>query len=229
MAVAERAERNQELDTPWEIDLSVYDDESQLLEGLRKRDRFACTCLLKRFMPRLYRVALQVTGNSDDAQDVLQESLIKACNHIEGFDGRSELGTWMYRIVLNTALMHLRKRRSDVVSLPNSTSDGNEEQASPVEQLPAPDNAPADRLLAGELREKLDQAIMLLPDSLRAAFVLRDLEELSTKEAAAALGIGEAALKVRLHRARLALREALGEYISESGAPEQTKIRVNEK
>lgn len=210
----------------------MYDDESQLLEGLRKRDRFACTCLLKRFMPRLYRVALQVTGNSDDAQDVLQEGFIKACNHIEGFDGRSELGTWMYRIVLNTALMHLRKRRSDVVSLPNSTNDGNEaseKQSALVEQMPAPDNAPADRLLAGELREKLDQAIMLLPDSLRAAFVLRDLEGLTTKEAAAALGIGEAALKVRLHRARLALREALGAYISENGVPEQTTIRVNEK
>ena len=223
MAVTERAKRNNELDTPWEIDLSVYDDESQLLEGLRKRDRFACTCLLKRFMPRLYRVALQVTGNSDDAQDVLQEGFIKACNHIEGFDGRSELGTWIYRIVLNTALMHLRKRRSELVSLPHPTDNSNEEQ------WPAPDNAPADRLLAGELREKLDQAIMLLPDSLRAAFVLRDLEELSTKEAAEALGIGEAALKVRLHRARLALRETLGAYISENGVPEQTKIGANEK
>ncbi len=229
MAVTGQAKRNKELDTPWEIELSVYDDESQLLEGLRKRDRFACTCLLKRFMPRLYRVALQVTGNSDDAQDVLQESFIKACNHIEGFDGRSELGTWIYRIVLNTALMHLRKRRSDVVSLPNSTDDGNEEQSALVEQLPAPGNAPSDRLLDGELREKLDQAIMLLPDSLRAAFVLRDIEELSTKEAAAALGIGEGALKVRLHRARLALREMLAAYISENGAPEQTKIGANEK
>jgi RNA polymerase sigma-70 factor (ECF subfamily) len=196
---------------------------------LRRRDRFACTCLLKRFMPRLYRLALQVTGNDADAQDALQEGFIKACGQIEHFDGRSELGTWLYRIVLNTSLMHLRKRRSDSVAAVILPDYGDEEQVSPIEQLPDIGHDPGDQLVAEELREKLDQAILLLPDILRAAFVLRDLEELSTREAAEALGIGEAALKVRLHRARLALREALAPYLSEyrvsSGSPTPDQIK----
>jgi RNA polymerase sigma-70 factor, ECF subfamily len=185
-----------------------------LLEGLRRRDRFACTCLLKRFMPRLYRLALQVTGSSDEAQDVLQESFIKACGQVERFDGRSELGTWLYRIVLNSALMHLRTRKADMVSLTGYEDGQSEDQPALVERIPAGGD-PGDEMVARELREKLDQAILRLPDSLRAALVLRDLEELSTKDSAEALGISEAALKVRLHRARLALREALDPYFPE--------------
>lgn len=176
-------------------------------------------------MPRLYRLALQVTGNPDDAQDVLQESFIKACGRMDSFDGRSELGTWLYRIVLNTALMHLRRRKPDVVSLPDYGDDQTEHQASLVEQMPAGGGDLGEQMVARELREKLDQAILQLPDSLRAAFVLRDLEELSTREAAEALGIGEAALKVRLHRARLALRELLAPYISEHAGPDDKMIR----
>jgi RNA polymerase sigma-70 factor (ECF subfamily) len=174
-------------------------------------------------MPRLYRLALQVTGNADDAQDALQESFIKACGRMETFDGRSELGTWLYRIVLNTSLMHLRKRRLDALSLSRSVDgdagDAGGNPIDPLDQVADSNSDPADRLVAVELREKLDQAILLLPHSLRAAFVLRDLEGLSTKEAADALGIGETALKVRLHRARLLLREALAPYISERTAP----------
>ena len=84
---------------PWETDLSVYDDEVALLEGLRQRDRLACTCLLKRFAPRLYRLALQLTGEPDEAEDVLQEAFIQACAHVADFEGRSGLGTWLHRIV----------------------------------------------------------------------------------------------------------------------------------
>jgi RNA polymerase sigma-70 factor (ECF subfamily) len=212
----------------------VYDDESQLLEGLRRRDRFACTCLLKRFMPRLYRLALQVTGNDADAQDALQEGFIKACGQVEYFDGRSALGTWLYRIVLNASLMQLRKRRSEAMALPDyNEGEISGDEISPIERVPDSGRDPGDQMVAEELREKLDQAILLLPDSLRAAFVLRDLEELSTKEAADALGISEAALKVRLHRARLALRGALAPYFPEyrlsmdnpaQGAPAQGAV-----
>jgi RNA polymerase sigma-70 factor (ECF subfamily) len=166
---------------------------------------------------------MQVTGNADDAQDALQESFIKACGQMELFEGRSELGTWLYRIVLNTSLMHLRKRRPDAVSLSRRVAEdaGNagENRVNPVEQIADRNSDPADQLVAVELKEKLDRAILLLPDSLRATFVLRDIEGLSTKEAAEALDIGEAALKVRLHRARLLLREALAPYISDRAAP----------
>ncbi|MEO8287013.1 MAG: sigma-70 family RNA polymerase sigma factor [Chloroflexota bacterium] len=206
------------LQKPWEIDFTVYDDEAALLEGLRRRDRMACTCLLKRYMPRLYKLALQVTGSSDEAEDVLQESFIKACGHLDSFKGQSEIGTWLYRIVLNNALMHLRRRKEGVISL--SGNRGQREDGHENTTLDLPDldtaNAPDESLLSRELKEALDAAVLRLPDSLRSAFVLRDIEGLSTDEAARTLGIGESALKVRLHRARLALREALGPYVQGS-------------
>lgn len=187
---------------PWDIDLTVYDDEPQLLAGLRRGERLACTCLLKRFAPRLYRLALHLVGDPDEAEDVLQDAFISACAHITEFDGRSGLGTWLHRIVRNAALGRLRRQARHTSRL---TSD--------TEQLGSvPDEAagPSEQILVQELGEVLEAAILALPDAPRAAFVLRDLEGLSTAEAAAALAISESALKVRLHRARQALRATLG-------------------
>lgn len=197
---------------PWETDISVYDDEGALLAGLRRRDRLACTCLLKRYAPALYRLALRLTGEPDDAEDVLQESFIRACDHIAEFEGRSGLATWLHRIVLNTALMHLRRRKDRQVPLDESVDD---DHSSLAETLPSDLPDPGGAALTSELRETVERALLALPDTLRLAFVLRDLEGLSTREAAAALGIGESALKVRLHRAHLALRAALAPYLQE--------------
>lgn len=197
------------MDGPWNIDLSIYDNEDELLEGLKRRDRFACSCLMKRYMPRLYRLALQITGNTDDAEDVLQESLIQACDKVEQFEGRSALGSWLHRIVVNNALMHLRRRKAAA-----SRTEQSSDAASALAEEVADDRmGPGEHALSRELREKVDQAILALPDSLRSAFVLRDVEGMSTLEAAEALGITEPALKVRLHRARMALREALASYV----------------
>ncbi len=190
---------------PWETDLSVYADEATLLEGLRRKDREACTCLLKRFAPRLYRLALQLMGDLDEAEDVLQEGFIQACAHVADFEGRSGLGTWLHRIVRNAALARLRRKSLPTVPLPAADATPSAAQ----EALTDPAAGPADAVLTRELGDALERAIVALPDGLRAAFVLRDVEGVSTKEAAAALGIAESALKVRLHRARLALREAL--------------------
>jgi RNA polymerase sigma-70 factor (ECF subfamily) len=209
---------------PWEIDLTIYGTEQELLEGLRRRDRMACTCLLKQYMPRLYRLAVQVTGDPDDAQDVLQEAFLQACSRVDSFgaQGGSSLGTWLYRIVLNSALMHLRKRKPGTVSISERGAfgrhGGQDEAGVPAGDLDLPDPvaSPGEQVLSQELRENIDRAILNLPDSLRAAFVLRDVEGLSTGEAAVMLGIGESALKVRLHRARIALREALTPYLQGS-------------
>ena len=211
---------------PWEIDLTIYGSEQELLDGLRRRDRMACTCMLKRYMPRLHQLALQVTGDADDAQDVLQEGFIQACRRVDSFEAQSgsSLGTWLYRIVLNSALMHLRKRKPGTVSISQSVEFGEiggQYEAGVAARdldLPDPVASPGEQMLSQELREHIDRAILKLPDSLRAAFVLRDVEELSTSEAAAILGIGESALKVRLHRARIALREALAPYLQTTAA-----------
>ena len=202
---------------PWDIDLTVYDDETELLAGLRRKDRLACTCLLKRFAPRLYRLALHLTGEADEAEDVLQESFIQACDHIAGFEGRSGLGTWLHRIVLNTALMRLRRKQPRMVSLDEpATSDQASSSSMDWEHVAAQVDGsaePGSDVLSLELRETINAALLHLPDALRTAFVLRDVEGLSTRDAAAALGIAESALKVRLHRARLALRTLLAPYL----------------
>jgi RNA polymerase sigma-70 factor (ECF subfamily) len=202
---------------PWETDLSVYADEATLLEGLRRKDREACTCLLKHFAPRLYRLALQLMGDPDEAEDVLQEGFIQACAHIDGFEGRSGLGTWLHRIVRNAALGHLRRKSPATATLVSNDTDANAMR----EVLVDPGEGPGEAVLARERGDVLERAIMALPDGLRTAFVLRDLEGMSTKEAAQALGITESAVKVRLHRARAALRASL------AGA--ETSERVGEE
>jgi RNA polymerase sigma-70 factor (ECF subfamily) len=199
----------------WDIDLSIYPDEAALLEGLRAGNRYACSCLLKHFGPRLYRVALQMTGDPDEAEDVLQEALIRSCEHIGDFKGSSALGTWLHRITVTTALMHLRRRGSALTPV-TTLGDDSPPGADPFVDLSA---GPSDEVLSAELRERLEAAILALPDTLRLAFVLRDIEGLTTKAAAEVLGISESALKVRLHRARLALRASLAAYLhSPAGA-----------
>lgn len=201
---------------PWEIDLSVYDDESALLAGLRSRERLACTCLLKRYAPTLYRLALRLVGDPDEAEDVLQEAFIRACDHVAEFEGRSGLGTWLHRIVMNAALMHLRRKNPAALRLDEPQEDGAPDLAARLaDAMPGP----GEEVLSAELRANLERALLALPAALRAAFVLRDLEGLSTREAAAALGIGESALKVRLHRAHQALRASLAPYLRQDDAP----------
>jgi RNA polymerase sigma-70 factor (ECF subfamily) len=200
---------------PWEIDLSAYDDEAALLDGLRRKERLACTCLLKRFAPRLYRLAWQLTGDPDEAEDVLQEALIQACAHIAEFEGRAGLGTWLHRIVVNAAMARLRRKSLPTVPLEEEEAPGMpaEVRQALVDDAPGP----SDLVLNRELGAAIEEAILTLPDTLRAAFVLRDVEGMSTAEAAAALGITESALKVRLHRARAALRAVLGASVTVSG------------
>jgi RNA polymerase sigma-70 factor, ECF subfamily len=198
------------MEKPWDIDLSVYDDETELLEGLRRRDRMACDCLLKLYAPRLLRLAGQLMGDPDDAEDVLQEAFIRACDRIDSFRGESGLGTWLHRIVINTALMRLRSRRpvlgEDVESIISTNSPGWQSVASGSVE-------PSQEVLGGELLEAMADAVAHLPESLRTVFVLRDIEGMSTREAADVLEISESALKVRLHRARLLLRQELAPYL----------------
>jgi RNA polymerase sigma-70 factor (ECF subfamily) len=213
------------LQKPWEVDVTYYGDEGQLLEGLRRHEAAACTCVLKRFAPRLYRLALQLVADPDEAEDVLQESLILACSRIDSFEGRSELYTWLHRIVLNTALMRVRQRSPQVTSLDRTRRADDGQAQGLSRELPTSITTggraaqPSAAALDRELGEIVDRAVLALPGTLRSAFVLRAIEGLSTRQAAAALGISESALKVRLHRARSLLHDALQPYLDESAAP----------
>lgn len=183
------------------------------LEALRAGDRAEFARLVERYSNQIYRVALKFLGNPHDAEDVLQETFIKAMRALPNFEGRSSLATWLYRIAMNESLMILRKSRPDLV---------------PVEEPDAEDDAgfsglvltdwcclPEEELLSSESRKFLDQAARKLPETLRSVFVLRDVEGLSIRDTAEALGITETAVKTRLLRARLKLREELSAYFGE--------------
>jgi RNA polymerase sigma-70 factor, ECF subfamily len=194
------------------IDLSVYGSETALLDGLRAGEPDACTCLVKRFAPLVYAKALRMVANPDEAEGVLQLTFIKACEKMGAFEGRSGLGTWLYRIATNEALMQLRRRHSTLVTL-----DETIQPADLPQNLHAWPIDPARAALNDELHGQLERALAALPEGLRVVFVLREIEGLSTEETAAALDLGESAVKVRLHRARLRLRELLAGYLATEG------------
>lgn len=206
--------------TGLEIHLSVYTNEESLIEGLKNHEPDACTCLVKRFAPLVFAHARRMVHDSDEAEEVLQLTFMKACEKIDSFEGRSSLGTWLYRIATNQALMKLRSQKRDFVPL-----------ADAVEHLQPDDipqntyswsKLPTTAALDAELRTQLEAALNELPDGLRVVFVLRDLQGLSTDETARHLGLGTSAVKVRLHRARLRLRELLAHYfVSEDEGKEE--------
>jgi RNA polymerase sigma-70 factor (ECF subfamily) len=194
------------------IDLTIYDDEEALLAGLRRREPDACACLIKRFAPLVYAQAIRLLGDVDEAEGALQQTFIKACDKLDTYEGRSGLGSWLYRIATNEALMLLRQRSPRIAI--DHVADTIQADEMPQHLTPWTLD-PATAALNSELRATLEQALMALPETLRVVFVLRDIQGLSTEETAAMLGLGESAVKVRLHRARLRLRELLSTYMQE--------------
>lgn len=180
------------------------------LEALQNGDRVEFARLVETYSPLIYRLGLKMLQNPLDAEDVLQETFIKAYNHLGGFNGRSSLSTWLYRIAMNEALMLLRRKKPQTISV-DEPWDNQEEDSDPL-QIVDWCCLPEKELLSEESRVILDQAIDNLPTALRVVFLLRDIEGLSTKETAEVLDLSQAAVKTRLSRARLRLREDLSTY-----------------
>jgi RNA polymerase sigma-70 factor (ECF subfamily) len=187
-------------------------DEADLVLALKSGDQAAFAELVDRHSATVYNLALRMMGDQHEAEEVLQETFISAFRAVDRFQGRSQLGTWLYRIAYNAALMRLRKRRLPTTSIdePLQNDEGEEAPRQVVDWRGRPD----DLALTGELRDVLDAAVATLPATLRSVFVLRDIEGLSTAEVADVLGLTETNVKVRLHRARLALRERLSSYFA---------------
>lgn len=188
-----------------------------LIVGLRDRDQASYRWLIAEFGPALYRIALRITGGSHDAQDVLQETLLTVMAKVDTVHDPAMLGAWLRRVTVNTALMRLRTRRNEPVSgLGNGgaefTPDGS--RAHPVSSWPP---LPEDELLRREAREVLEAAVGQLPDGEREVYVLAEIEDLPREEVAELLGISREAIRVRLHRARTTLRQALEDYFGERG------------
>jgi len=183
------------------------------LEELRSKDKAVLSRLVETYSPRIYRLALKMLVNPQDAEDILQETFLKAFRHLGSFDGRSSVSTWLYRIATNEALMFLRKRHPDLVSIdePVEIEQGEQEPVQIVDWCCLPEN----ELMSAEGRAYLERAVENLPHSLRVVFLLRDIEDLSTQEVAEVLNLSETAVKTRLSRARLRLREYLSVYYGE--------------
>ncbi len=183
------------------------------LEALRAGDRAEFSRLVEAYSANIYRLALRMLNQPQDAEDVLQETFLKAFRHLKNFDGRSKLSTWLFRIATNEALMLLRRRRPGQVSLdePVMGDEGDQEPLQIVDWCCLPEK----EMMSQEARKHLDAAIDQLPHSLRVVFLLRDIEDLSTLETAEVLGLSETAVKTRLSRARMRLRELLSAYFGE--------------
>ena len=171
-----------------------------------EQEREVFEALLASHADRLYGIALRITGSPEDAEDALQDGVLSAFQHWAQFRGQAQRSTWLYRIVVNAALQRVRRRHptdylTDTDYQQPSVADWSEELAHRLEEA--------------ELHAILERGIALLPDDLRVALVLRDVEGLSTTEAAAICEMSEAALKSRLHRARVLLRKYVADALED--------------
>lgn len=183
------------------------------LEALIAGDRAEFARLVDAYSSPIYRLGLRMLGNPQDAEDVLQNTFLNALTHLPGFEGRSSLATWLYRIAANEALMLIRKRKPEIELEPVEGGE-HAEDLKPA-QIVDWSALPEDELLSGEGKNVLDAAIQSLPEPLRIVFILRDVEGLSIKETAESLNLSETNVKTRLLRARLSLRETLSAYHGE--------------
>ena len=191
------------------------------IDALKAGDRAAFAQLVETYSPHIYRLALKILNDPQDAEDVLQETFIKALKNLPAFEGRSSISTWLYRIAVNEALMLIRRQKPGAVSLDQEKEDA-EGQIEPFEIVDWC-CLPEGELLSGEARHFLDEAIQKLSPALKAVFILRDIEGLSVRETSEALGVTEAVVKTRLLRARLNLREELSVYYGERLSEKSSK------
>jgi len=190
------------------------EDEHLLVASAKAGDTAAFEELVNRYERKIFRLTMNITRNREDAEDSMQDAFMKAYSHLGSFQEDSRFYTWLVRIAANEALMRLRKRRPNQVSLDESIEG--EDDFIP-QQIQDWGPSPEQRYAQTEMREILRGVIDELQPDFRVVFVLRDVEGLSTEETAEAVGISEAAVKSRLLRARLKLRQKLDRYFRQSG------------
>jgi RNA polymerase sigma-70 factor (ECF subfamily) len=191
------------------------DPDAVLVEKLRRGDVDAPDLLVETFGDRVYRLAIRITGNEQDAEEVVQDALWTAARKVDTFKGESAFGSWLYRITANTAYQKLRGRQAKKHEVPWEdlfpTFDELGQHVDPVSDWSPKVEEPA---LQNELRAVLSSAIDDLPEDYRTAFLMHDVEGLSNPEIAESLGISLPAVKSRVHRSRLFLRQRLSGYLT---------------
>ena len=190
------------------------DRDAELVAALRRQDPTASEALVTTFGDRVYRLAIRITGNEQDAEEVVQDALWTAARKIDTFKGESAFGSWIYRITANAAYQKLRTRRQKSAEIAMDdvlpSLDGDGRHFEPMDDWP---NRVDEQALQGELRDVLQRAIDGLPADYRTALVLHDVEGLSNPDIAEALNISLPAVKSRVHRSRLFVRKQLADYL----------------
>lgn len=185
--------------------------DAELLSGIKADAPGAFEALVAAYGDRVFRFGRRMCGDREDARDVLQDTLLAAYRALKGLDHPEALRTWLYRVAANACLMMRRKGKFEPdreISLEELMPLGED---GPKAEIPDPAALPEEEVLRGEVARRVRRAIGDLPPLYRIVLVMRDMEQLSTAEVAEALGLGQAAVKMRLHRARLMLRKLLSE------------------
>jgi RNA polymerase sigma-70 factor (ECF subfamily) len=187
-------------------------DDAELVRLAQAGDTRAFDELVRRYRDKVYRLSYKILRHEEDAAEALQDAFLSAYRGLKNFKAESTFSTWLYRIATNASLMKYRRRRDGHVSLEQSQSpDGSGEPL----QIPDWSAQPPADLLNKETHDVMEEGIQRLPEELKTVFVLRDVEELSNAEVAEVLHLSVAAVKSRLHRARISLRDHLNRYFSD--------------
>jgi RNA polymerase sigma-70 factor (ECF subfamily) len=195
--------------------------DAELVARARQRDATAFEALVDRYQDKVYRLAFRFVRNETEAKEIVQETLLSVWRKLDGFKGESQFSSWLYRVTSNAALMRLRSQRRHPEVSTEELEPGflDTRTASHGELGSIGENwarRPDEELLSEELRRQLQDAIDALPEIYRTVFLVRDVDGFSTEETAEALGISVPTVKTRLHRARIALREAIGAHFGKA-------------
>jgi RNA polymerase sigma-70 factor (ECF subfamily) len=186
--------------------------DAELVTLAQANDSRAFDELVRRYQDKVYRLCFKILRHEDDAAEALQDAFLSAFRGLKNFKAESTFSTWLYRIATNAALMKYRKRRDGHVSLEQSQSGNEDAEAL---QLPDWSTQPLKELLDAETNEIMAEGIQNLPEELRMVFISRDIQEKSNADVAEELGLTVAAVKSRLHRARILLRDRLNRYFTD--------------
>jgi RNA polymerase sigma-70 factor, ECF subfamily len=192
------------------MDSTLITNEDSLIENILKGDRKEFALFVDQHSAMIYNLALRMLQNPQDAEDVLQETFLKAHRHLSTFKGQSSLRTWLYRIAMNEALMVLRKRKpeANILEMDEPQDEDEQEPIQIVDWCCLPET----ELLTEESKNFMEMAISKLSPALKSVFILRDIDGLSVRDTAQTLKISEEAVKTRLFRARFELRQQLSGY-----------------
>ncbi|MEO5989969.1 MAG: sigma-70 family RNA polymerase sigma factor [Candidatus Eisenbacteria bacterium] len=192
-----------------------HEPDAGLVINAQAGDTRAFDELVLRYQDRAYRLCFKILRNEDDASEALQDTFLSAFKGLKNFKAESTFSTWLYRIATNASLMKYRKRREGHVSYEQSQSASEDAEPMAIADWSA---QPLEDLLDAETRDLLSAEVDLLPENERTVFVLRDIMEQSNADVAEELGLSVAAVKSRLHRARVHLRDRMNRYFSERNA-----------